>query len=208
MSTDQNDSDVVQNALIVRALSEGRRRLRIAFATASTRQAIRVVLNRDYPIVTQTAVVYRGGARVRRVIHRSWLYQWLTAEPEADVVVINLRETQTVGPILTFIQSMLFDNVRAVSSSWLFRTVERGYARFRRRPVRVASIGAIVLLVLIISGLTLANSLSPGVGLVLLAVMLPALRGTQNTMSIEEIRQTRWFKLVQRAFSPPSPPDN
>ena len=208
MSTDQNGSNVVQRALIVRALSELRRRLEIAFATAGTIQAIRAVLNADYPIVTQTSVVYRGAIRGRRVINRSWLYRWLTAEPEADVVVIDLRETRTVGPILIFVQSMLFDNVRAVSSSWLFRTVERGYARFHRRPVRVASIGAILLILLIISGLALANSLSPGVVLVLIAVMLPALRGTQSTMSIEEIQQTRWFRIVQRAFSPPSPPDN
>src|SRR6056297_2605402 len=33
-------------------------------------------------------------------IEGSWLYRWLTAEPDPDVIVIDLRETQIVGPIL------------------------------------------------------------------------------------------------------------
>jgi hypothetical protein len=34
------------------------------------------------------------------VIRGSWLYGWLTAEPEPDVIVIDLRETRTVGPVI------------------------------------------------------------------------------------------------------------
>lgn len=34
------------------------------------------------------------------VTRASWLYRWLTAEPEPEVIVIDLRETYTVGPLI------------------------------------------------------------------------------------------------------------
>ncbi len=35
-----------------------------------------------------------------RWTRHAWLYRWLTAEPEPEVIVIDLRETYTVGPII------------------------------------------------------------------------------------------------------------
>lgn len=40
------------------------------------------------------------GSRIAASVRHSWLYRWLTAEPEPQVVVIDLRETYTVGPLL------------------------------------------------------------------------------------------------------------
>lgn len=37
----------------------------------------------------------------------SFLYRWLTAEPEPDVVVIDLRETLSVGPIIALLDRVL-----------------------------------------------------------------------------------------------------
>jgi len=37
----------------------------------------------------------------------SFLYRWLTAEPEPDVVVIDLRETLSVGPFITVLDRVL-----------------------------------------------------------------------------------------------------
>lgn len=37
----------------------------------------------------------------------SALYQWLTAEPEPDVIVIDLRETWTVGPLVKLLDRIV-----------------------------------------------------------------------------------------------------
>lgn len=33
-------------------------------------------------------------------VRNSWLYNWLTAEPEPEVIVIDLRETYMIGPFI------------------------------------------------------------------------------------------------------------
>lgn len=49
---------------------------------------------------------FSGGRLVRATYwfattsRNSWLYRWLTAEPEPEVIVIDLRETWTVGPVI------------------------------------------------------------------------------------------------------------
>lgn len=37
---------------------------------------------------------------LRQWIHNAWGYRWLTAEPEPDIIVIDLRDTVVFGPIL------------------------------------------------------------------------------------------------------------
>lgn len=45
--------------------------------------------------------------RIGIVWRASFGYRWLTAEPEPDVIVIDLRETVTVGPLLGVIDGLL-----------------------------------------------------------------------------------------------------
>jgi hypothetical protein len=40
------------------------------------------------------------------VTQASWIYRWLTAEPEPEVIVIDLRETYTVGPFLSILDAV------------------------------------------------------------------------------------------------------
>jgi hypothetical protein len=40
------------------------------------------------------------GSKAARVVRRSFLFHWLTKEPEPQVIVIDLRETRTVEPII------------------------------------------------------------------------------------------------------------
>ena len=46
-------------------------------------------------------------SRLGAVVRRSYLYRWLTKEPEPEVVVIDLRETWTVGPVIAAIDHFL-----------------------------------------------------------------------------------------------------
>jgi len=49
------------------------------------------------------ATVRDLGDRVGTAVRNSYLYRWLTKEPEPEVIVIDLRETWTVGPILALL---------------------------------------------------------------------------------------------------------
>ena len=40
------------------------------------------------------------GSNAARIVQRSFLFQWLTKEPEPEVIVIDLRKTRTVGPFI------------------------------------------------------------------------------------------------------------
>jgi len=45
-------------------------------------------------------------ARLLEITKASWIYRWLTAEPEPEVIVIDLRETHTVGPFFTMLNAV------------------------------------------------------------------------------------------------------
>jgi|AntRauMinimDraft_4_1070384.scaffolds.fasta_scaffold00423_7 hypothetical protein len=40
-------------------------------------------------------------------VRESYLYQWLTAEPDPEVVVIDLAETRTVGPFIAVLDRII-----------------------------------------------------------------------------------------------------
>lgn len=54
------------------------------------------------------AYVTSVARRFARAARLSYLYRWFTAEPDPDVIVIDLRETYTVGPVIALLDS-LFD---------------------------------------------------------------------------------------------------
>lgn len=47
------------------------------------------------------------------VIRRSFIYRWFTTPPEPEVIVIDLRETATIGPVL-----FLLERILAVLRPW------------------------------------------------------------------------------------------
>ncbi|WP_135820700.1 hypothetical protein [Halostella litorea] len=62
-------------------------------------------------IRSAAAALSRGGRAVTRTAGRwirgSWLFQWLTAEPDPEVIVIDLRETYTVGPFVRILDRIV-----------------------------------------------------------------------------------------------------
>ncbi|WP_227134358.1 hypothetical protein [Halorubellus salinus] len=55
-------------------------------------------------------------------VQESYLYRWLTAEPEPDVVVIDLRETYTVGPFIRLLDA----TIEWLQPYWEASTLKRG----------------------------------------------------------------------------------
>ena len=69
-----------------------------------------------------------GGARslsgrVETLVRDSYGYRWLTAEPDPSVVVIDLRETPTVGPFVRLLEQVVDPVERAWEDSRIAATV-------------------------------------------------------------------------------------
>ncbi|WP_137682896.1 hypothetical protein [Haloarcula mannanilytica] len=55
----------------------------------------------------EMSTLHRVCAWIVAVTKASWIYRWLTAEPEPDVIVIDLRETYTVGPFISVLDAIV-----------------------------------------------------------------------------------------------------
>jgi len=62
-------------------------------------------------------------ARTQAVVRHSYCYRWLTAEPDPDVIVIDLRETRTVGPFVRLLEGVIDPIERAWTDSRLASAV-------------------------------------------------------------------------------------
>jgi hypothetical protein len=154
------------------------------------------------------ARITAAAATIGRWARTSFLYRWLTAEPEPEVVEIDLRETLTVGPILVVLDRTVRTLEQAAPTSTVRSLAADVTRRIRDAPIRVASLVVIVALVTetIVSGL-LGNFDRTGFGirLVLAAV---ALVGVRIELSWNELRDTRPVRLLVAALEPPPSPES
>jgi hypothetical protein len=133
---------------------------------------------------------WAGGSRI---------VAWLLAEPDPDVVVIDLRETYTVGPLL----GLLERSIRAAEAVGLTDAAERLSERIAAEPLRVSGLA--------LAALAVGGVVSAAVGdgslsgwLVLLGVGLLASRERRSAAKLGE---TRVGGALRAAFEPPEPPD-
>ena len=150
---------------------------------------------------------YWLATHARHVVECSWLYRWLTAEPDQEVIVIDLRETITVGPWLAAIQRALEWLLPAAVSSVLFGFARRVHLLVTDRPVQLLGVSAGVT-ALALLGLAVVFGISaPGLYLLVMALGLFAVGTSRITWSWEELAETRGYQLLADAFEPPDPPD-
>ena len=163
----------------------------------------------DHAVLSGSRIVTRSRAVTERLatwIRSSALYGWLTAEPDPDVIVIDLRETRTVGPVIRIIDRLLTALAESTPSSRVARSGRRLASAFKSRPLRLS--GAVVLVgslsVLFGGILTGTLSVAPAVGLLILALL--AAVGFQSEMTLEELGETTLITTLASAFEPPAPP--
>ena len=76
----------------------------------------------------RASVLYQSGSRIvgavrswiaqlGRYVRGSFFYQWFTAEPDPEVIVIDLRETWTVGPFIAVLDRAISELDRALDQS-------------------------------------------------------------------------------------------
>ena len=145
----------------------------------------------------------RVGAWTRRVVTDSFVYRWLTAEPEPEVIVIDLRNTVTVGPFVAILDRLADWLDTAAKSSRTAAVARSLLTEFRAAPVRL--LGAVVAL-----GSAIALLVGVGLGVVgtvvtvvLAALALGGLLGTQVTASWADLVDSRVGTILSAAFEPP-----
>ncbi|QAU12245.1 hypothetical protein EKH57_05665 [Halorubrum sp. BOL3-1] len=144
---------------------------------------------------------------VTGAIRSSYLYRWLTAEPDPDVIVIDLRETWTVGPVIRLLDAVVDRVWPALDDSRVASVVRAGVSHTRDAPAAVS--GLMVMIVGLLAGL--ATIATQGVSTTSLAVAVVALIAgavaTRERRSWDQLRETRPVKLLIAALEPPAPPD-
>ena len=143
---------------------------------------------------------------VQTVLTGSFIYQWLTAEPDPEVIVIDLRETWTVGPVITIIDYLVGELTKSTQTSAFVGGARRLATTFRAQPVNVGSLAVIASAsgVLLVGGLT--QSLSVVSAVVAIFTALVGMVGVGSEITIKEIRETKAVQLLISAFEPPEPP--
>jgi len=171
---------------------------RSAGTVESDRSQSRVEMPTEGP--RSTSIMYRVYVGIRRFIESSWLYRWLTAEPDSEVIVIDLRETFSAGPVLRQLDRRIRDVISVIPSSLGLRNGFQLRSRFVARPLRVCSF---VLLVSVLAGLSSLVLTGADIGIstfLLLALLLVAVRGTQSTRSLAAVQATWWYERVSAAI--------
>lgn len=170
------------------------------------RRVSRSVEDSSFAAATRRATT--GTDRLAAVVRGSWLYRWLTAEPDPDVVVIDLRETYTVGPFVRLLDGLL-DRAGDWSESSRFVAGARSGGRLvvdsplQVGGVLLATAAAAALIANLASGEPSTLSV-----LVLGGILLFGVLATRDRRSWEELRETRAVGLLAAAFEPPEPPDS
>jgi hypothetical protein len=188
---------------IARAVADSLR----AWVAASWLAGVWTTVTSTLGTATGDSALTRGVRTVERCVRNASLYRWLTKEPEPDVIVIDLRDTYAVGPVIA-----LLDRLQPVAecvwlSSGLRRLAGGATAALRDAPVRTASIAAAAAvfanaaLVALTGSLSTAGVLARGVAFGL------ALAGTQITTPWEELAKASTVRLLRAALEPPEPPE-
>jgi len=158
---------------------------------------------RSLDTVTTTSAVVRAMRTFGQWGRASFLYRWLTTEPDPSVVVIDLRETWTVGPVLALLDRLVASFAPSVRRSSLLEWLRDARAAVVAAPVRVASLVVLVATAVdLVLTLILAGFDPGGTALRILVLGIAAV-GTQVTLSWSELGETRLGRLVTAALAPP-----
>lgn len=154
-----------------------------------------------------TAELLSVGPHLQTATSNSGLYRWLTAEPEPEVIVIDLRETWSVGPVVEVIDRTLREVMPAVPTAALTGVGRRITSFGRHRPIRAGSLGVLTVVLLSLVGGIVLGTLSASVVGGLVAVAVAAVGGLRSRTTLEELRDNRVVCLLVAMFEPPEPPE-
>ncbi|OTF01202.1 hypothetical protein [Halorubrum sp. SD683] len=149
----------------------------------------------------------RLSRRTADAVRDSYLYRWLTAEPDPDVIVIDLRETWTVGPFIRLLDAVLDRLLPALDDSRLAAAVRAGVRQTLAAPA--VAVGLALLAAGLALGLASVAAGTLGTTRLVVAGGLVAagVLATRERRSWAALRETRPVELLVAALEPPEPPE-
>ncbi|QHS16991.1 hypothetical protein GWK26_07430 [haloarchaeon 3A1-DGR] len=194
-------------SLIGRALAGAAARLSAAADESAILGIARRGLDRAGDAATDSTLA-DGGRFLVRTTRRSWLFRWLTAEPEPEVIVIDLRETWTVGPVIRLLDH-LFDRLAGgVADSRVVALASVVHAELRAAPLRVAGVLAIGAGIATLGASAVGGGPTLGAPTVLaLALVAGGALALRDDRSWATLRESKPVELLVAALEPPEPPE-
>ncbi len=154
-------------------------------------------------LAIENSAISRAGQQLSQWVQQSYLFRWLTAEPEPEVIVVDLRESWFVGPVIAALDRFTKAVVPAVETSRVRRATKRLTARLSRAPLRFAGLAGVVAFSALVAAALLTGTLTrPAMGAYAICLGL-ALAGTRVELSWRELGETKIGKAVSAAFVPP-----
>lgn len=191
----------VASSTIVRQVQRTRRRLQKAIGdspvTAKYDAATRKLAN-----ATSRSGLVSSIERARRWTVQTSLHRWLTSEPDPDVIVVDLRESWTFGPVIAALDRL----GRPLAAAWDDATVAglaHGIEDVRLRTIGVVATAAIPTSLVFTTALTGLSQATVGWHLIVLGLALLVTRGRH---SLGEVSETRFGRALIAVFEPPEPP--
>lgn len=166
------------------------------------------LLNQSVSSATDTSVLVGLISFFGRAVRHSWLYRWLTKEPEPDIIVIDLRETWTVGPIIALLDRVIRFFGRGFQGSASQRLVSWSENQFRRQPISFVSTILLVMTAISLVSRIFRGDVTGGFLLGIGVLIVLAIGGLSVDLTLEELQKTRIFKLIRKVLEPPEPPDS
>ena len=146
------------------------------------------------------------GTALLRWVRASVLYRWLTTEPDPEIVVIDLRETSTLGPLIAVLDRLAGPLFRGCQTARAGSLADTTSAALRDHPVRTVSVVALGALLTNLAVSAASGTLSaPGLGVRLSGVALAAL-GTRIRISWAQCTESVTYRTLVAVFEPPKPP--
>jgi hypothetical protein len=148
----------------------------------------------------------RATAALRRVANGSRLVQWLRRDPEPRVIVVDLTETRTVGPLIAALDAIAAQIGKGWRGSPLQASSQRLRASVADAPIRTVGALAVGFVLAAVLADAATGALTPtalgtaGVfgGLGLLATRVDA--------SAADLRRSYTWGALAALFAPPEPP--
>ena len=147
------------------------------------------------------------GDTITSYVRASFCYQWLTAEPDPDVIVIDLRETYTVGPFIRLLDAVIDELETGYTNSKAEHTISRITTAIQAQPIRLLGIVGLACVPLSLLTLTLAGSISTMLFAAHLVVSALSAAALRSTHSLADLLESRPAKLLAAALEPPEPPE-
>lgn len=138
-----------------------------------------------------------------RCVRGSRIVGWFLAEPDPEVVVIDLRETYTVGPVIRVLAWTGDRAVRGANRTGIADAWARFVGSVGAEPLRFLGVALVAVALGGLVGAAVSGG-SLGGWLVMFGAGLLA---TRERRSAGELAETRLGRALVTAFEPPEPPE-